>query len=180
MKVYHRELWGPINVFKSESNAYRRLKEKGLCERGIVPDFYGMIEDIDPALWQPHLNMFRKDEARPSALFIEYIPDLRKIDLDNYTTERILKLGTILREIHKAGVLHDDPYPRNMMVQESSDRVCWIDFDRADTFDFPLNERQQHWVAEELEMMDYFVKGLEEDYKEGKISRTWEYYYTYY
>jgi len=37
-----------INVFRCETNAYRRLKAKGFCKRGVIPDFYGVIECIDP------------------------------------------------------------------------------------------------------------------------------------
>ena len=36
-----------INIFRCERNAYRRLKAKGFCERGVIPDFYGVIECID-------------------------------------------------------------------------------------------------------------------------------------
>ncbi|KAE8400560.1 hypothetical protein BDV37DRAFT_201564 [Aspergillus pseudonomiae] len=65
-----------------------------------------------------------------------------------------------------------------MMVQESSDRVLWIDFDRAQTFSYDsITIRQRQWLEEEDELVDYFVDALAADYKEGKIHRTWECYY---
>lgn len=63
------------NPFLCESNAYIRLKERGLCTQGIVPDFLGIIENIDPnncnKEWAPRLNRFREDELLPNAVLIE-------------------------------------------------------------------------------------------------------------
>ncbi|KAL1963351.1 hypothetical protein VTN77DRAFT_8472 [Rasamsonia byssochlamydoides] len=187
MKVYHaieRSHADPpgreIDIFLCESNAYRRLKMKGLCQRGVIPDFYGVIENIDPTLGQPHLDPFLKDKLRPNAVLIEYIPNIRQIDLSTFSETRIARLRAILDEIHQAWVYHGDPYLRNMMVQEDSDRVMWIDFDRAQILsENGPTPRQQQWMKEEDEMMDYFVEALTADYKVGIISRTWPYYYEY-
>ncbi|CDM36356.1 unnamed protein product [Penicillium roqueforti FM164] len=48
------------DLFTNESRAYSRLKAGGFCERGSVPDFYGVVENIDPEAksWQPQLKNF--------------------------------------------------------------------------------------------------------------------------
>lgn len=149
-------------MFICESTAYRRLKGKGLCEEHVVPDFYGVIEQMDPVLWQPHLDQFLKDRLRPRAVLIEHVPGLRQIDLLTYSDHALAKLKVILADIHEARVLHEDTYPRNMMVQENSDRVLWIDFDRAQTFreDLPLTSRQEEWIDDESAIMDEFACAL--------------------
>lgn len=123
-----------INPFVCESTAYGHLKEKGFCQQGVVPDFYGVIEQIDPTSCQPFLKRFLKDKLLPNAIIIEYIPDLHEIDLSTFSEYRVATLRSILKSIPGVGIYHGDPYPRNMMVQENSERVLWIDFDRVQTF----------------------------------------------
>lgn len=108
------------NIFVCESTAYRRLKDAGLCERGVVPDYYGAITDIQPQLW-PDLVNFHNDEQLVDAILLEYIPNMQRLYLGNVTRSRMLKLRSTLQEIHDARVLHDDIYPRNMMVLPSLD-----------------------------------------------------------
>ncbi|KAJ9246535.1 hypothetical protein DTO271D3_8147 [Paecilomyces variotii] len=184
LKVYHsakRSYADPpnreIDSFICESTAYHRLKEYGLCRQGVVPDFYGVIKGIDPTSCQPFLKRFLKDELFPNAILIEYIPDLHEIDLSTFSDYRIATLRTILESIHGVGIYHGDPYPRNMMVQKYTKRVLWIDFDHAQTF----SERKwnSQWIEDEKEMVNEFFDALIEDYNDGKISRTWPYYYTY-
>ncbi|BCS01645.1 uncharacterized protein AKAW2_51986S [Aspergillus luchuensis] len=190
MKVYHdrepNESDPPdriVNLFISESTAYHRLESKGLCQRGVIPNFYGTIRKIQPADW-PDLHMFLNDKLPPNAVLIEYIPHLQQIDLSNYSPQRLAILREILDDIHAAGVLHADPKPRNMMVSvaEEEERVLWIDFDSAQTFTefVDLSPRQQKWFDKENEMMDYFVDALAKDFDEGKLNRTISYYYEWY
>ncbi|EED22545.1 conserved hypothetical protein [Talaromyces stipitatus ATCC 10500] len=166
-----------IDAFTCESTAYCRLKEKGLCQQRVVPDFYGVIKQIDPISCQPFLKPFLKDKLLPNAILIEYIPDLHEIDLSTFSDHRIATLRTILESIHGVGIYHGDPYPRNMMVQKYSERVLWIDFDHAQTFS--ESEWKWQWMQDEKEMVDEFLDALTKDYNDGKISRTWPYYYTY-
>ncbi|KAL7662254.1 hypothetical protein ACMYSQ_001601 [Aspergillus niger] len=189
MKVYHDRgpsEWDPpyreVNIFISESTAYHRLQSKGLCQRGVIPDFYGTIRKIQPANW-PSLSMFLNDKLPPNAILIEYIPNLQQIDLSNYSPKRLAKFREIFDDIHAAGVLHADPKPRNMMVSLSEDdRVLWIDFDSAQTFPEggDLSPRQRKWIEGEDEMVDYFVDALAKDFEEGKLNRTISYYYEWY
>ncbi|GKZ19568.1 hypothetical protein AbraIFM66951_011284 [Aspergillus brasiliensis] len=190
MKVYHdrrrSEASSPdreVNLFVAESNAYHRLKSKGLCEQGVIPDFYGTIKNIEPALWSG-LAKFLNDELPPNAILTEYIPKMQAIGLANYSEPRMAKFRQILDDIHKANVLHGDPMPRNMMVSlgGDQDRVLWVDFDSAQTFpEDGSHRRQKEWVEDEDELVDYFIEALvREDYKDGKLSRTYSYYYDYF
>jgi serine/threonine protein kinase len=148
-----------VNLFLCESTAYERLKAKGLCERGVVPDFYGTITNIQPALW-PSLHMFLGDKLPPNAVLIEYVPNIQPIDLSNFSLQYLREFGHVLEEIHRAGILHGDPKPRNMVVSWDQGRVLWIDFDSAQTFSESLSTRQRTWIKEEDEMMEYFVEAL--------------------
>ena len=149
-------------MFKCESRAYQRLRERGLCKRHLVPEFFGVVEQIDPRLWQPYLNVFLEDGLHPNAVVMEYIPNMREFDLDSFSLSRLQRCQSILDEIHAARVLHSDPYPRNIMVQEETDRVLWIDFDRAQTYaeDKPLTSKQEKSVATETAIMYAFAGAI--------------------
>ncbi|CAI7612957.1 unnamed protein product [Penicillium glandicola] len=158
-----------IDLFKNESRAYRRLKARGFCERGSVPDFYGVVENIDPKAngWQPHLKKFYDrsfpqsldPKARPNGVLMEYIPDLNMFELSNYTEQRARNLHQLLTEIHEAGIVHLDLYPRNMLVQGDSNRVLLIDYELAQIFD-PENPRHPRFFARERDLMEDFVEAL--------------------
>ncbi|OJJ88507.1 uncharacterized protein ASPGLDRAFT_116376, partial [Aspergillus glaucus CBS 516.65] len=103
--------------------------ERGLCDQGIVPDLLGIITQVNPnhPTWAPHLKPFLEDKQSPNAILMEYIPNLHQIDLSNYTKDRGVALQEVLHKIHSVHVCQGDPYPRNMMVQEETGRVLWID-----------------------------------------------------
>lgn len=142
--------------FLLESQAYCQLKAHGLCDKGHIPDFYGLIKDIDlkTAGWEPHLEAFAEEAELPNAVVIEFIPNLRPFELSTYSTERTDQLRSTVVEIHKVGVYHGDIKQRNTKVQEETNRAVLIDFDRAVTF--PLDSRtqteeedMQRWLANE-------------------------------
>ncbi|KAL4926311.1 uncharacterized protein BDV17DRAFT_283429 [Aspergillus undulatus] len=120
MKVHHgrgtREDHDPnreLDIHILETTAYRRMLSKGLCDQGngIVPRFLGYT---------------------PSALFLEYIPNMEMIDIHNFTSQRADRLVLYIRKIHEALVLHNDPQPRNMMlVTEPEPKSELTDRDRA-------------------------------------------------
>ncbi|PWY68464.1 hypothetical protein BO70DRAFT_390357 [Aspergillus heteromorphus CBS 117.55] len=151
MKVHHDYWPDPFasrnrenNIFVCESQAYRRLEAKGLCDRGIVPRFYGTLEKIDPTLHQPYLDMFLQDELAPNAM----------LTFENYTKDSMEWLIKGIADIHDALIEHGDPHPRNMMVVGGSPgRAGWIDFGRAQTFDTltPLN---REWMESERRLVD--------------------------
>lgn len=74
------------------------MKAKGLCERGVVPDFYGTITKIQPTLW-PSLHMFHEDKLPSNAILIEYIPDMQSIGLSNFSQEYLDRFRQILHDM---------------------------------------------------------------------------------
>lgn len=80
--------------------------------------------------------MFLDGKHPPSAILLEYIPNMQQLHWTNYTKKRMDSFIDGLNQIHQAAVEHSDLYPRNMMVVEGDpERAIWIDFDRAQTFD---------------------------------------------
>lgn len=70
-----------------------------------------------------------------------------------HTQKTAAALLEILHKIHDAGVCHSDPYPRNMVVQPETDRVLWIDLDRAQTVsDGSITNRQGSWMEEDTDL----------------------------
>ncbi|KAA8641344.1 uncharacterized protein ATNIH1004_002012 [Aspergillus tanneri] len=53
----------------------------------------------------------------------------RQQDLDRHRVVRLAEKS--LQAIHNLGVLHSDPIPGNMIWDEKSSRVTFIDFERA-------------------------------------------------
>ncbi|RDH34850.1 hypothetical protein BDQ94DRAFT_158748 [Aspergillus welwitschiae] len=163
LKVYHSPRPLPV----------KHRTQHGFCDRGHVPAFYGLIEHINPFHYLPYLQDFVEDTLYPNAILMEYVPDIHPIGLSNYSEKRLHKLQQILLEMHRAGVYHGVPYPRNMMVQITSDRVLWMDFDRAQTFTpQPIKQCHLNWLERETRMMKEFVEGLTADAKLGRIHET--------
>jgi hypothetical protein len=151
-----KERYRPRNIFISESTAYRRLMEAGICQRGITPKFYGTIEKLDPTQCLPQLKAFVDDGGPASAIFLEYIPGICPIHWTNYNAKRMQNFARGLEDIHKAMVLHADLNPRNMMaVDGDPERALWIDFDRADTYEYDteLTEHQKEWMGIERDIV---------------------------
>ncbi|KAL4778626.1 hypothetical protein BJX76DRAFT_342755 [Aspergillus varians] len=176
-----------LDIHVLETTAYRRMREKGLCDRGIVPHFLGSMRKFDPSSCKPYLRKFLEDEYPPSALFLEYIPNMETIHLGNFTPQRAEKLVQGIREIHKALVLHKDPKPRNMILatdpnegeRSMEERILWIDFDRAETYDEDkITDEEKGWIEEEEQIVCEFKQFMEADCKTGKIERAYLFYCT--
>jgi hypothetical protein len=135
------------------------LTEAGVCARGVTPRFYGTIENIDPTSCLPHLKAFIKDEYPPTAILLEYIPNMKELRWSNYNEKRMQNFVDGLNAIDSALVQHGDVYPRNMMIIEGDpERAIWLDFDRAQTFNGELiTERQKGWIAFEKRLMSATV-----------------------
>lgn len=108
--------------------------------------------------------MFVDDELPPTAILIEYVPNMHKIDLSNFSPQNVQTLRETLAEMHLAWVYHGDAETRNMMVSKdpgtNQDRALWLDFDRAETFSECPSEREKSWMKREMDRMDYFVQAL--------------------
>lgn len=171
-----------FQMFLREAKAYRRLKDAGLCKQKIVPDFYGTITNILPTSI-PELIDFHQDKLPPNAILIEYVHGMRPLDLSNFSNDRMAKFQSILNTLHELGINHGDVYPRNMMIvaasQEVEDRVLFIDFDSAQLSPPATPERFAEWVALENEEMKKLSEWLEDDFHDGKIDKSWNFYYEY-
>ncbi|GAD94193.1 hexokinase family protein [Paecilomyces variotii No. 5] len=168
------QYYAPTNrekdIYTCESTAYKCLHDTGLCGRGIVPKFYGVIESLDPKLCQPHLKMFLNDEYFPNAIVLGYIPDMRMLHWTNNTDTRRESFIKGTQEIHQTFIQHSDIHPRNMMVVESDPtRAIWIDFDRTQTFDkFRLTERLKGWIDFDYEIVKDVLDRMEADAREAR------------
>ncbi|EED21986.1 conserved hypothetical protein [Talaromyces stipitatus ATCC 10500] len=99
-----------LDIHILESGAYRQLKERGLCDGGIVPRFFGTMDKFHPRQCLPYLKAFVNDEYFPSAIFLDYTPNMEMIQLHNYTRERTDDLIRGIQEIPKVLLrYHKDP-----------------------------------------------------------------------
>ncbi|OXV11424.1 hypothetical protein Egran_00815 [Elaphomyces granulatus] len=76
----------------------------------MIPRYYGTIENLDPKLYQPHLNDFLEDEYPPKAILLEYIPNMQMLYWTNYTKKGMDNFIKGLQQIHEALVEHSDVY----------------------------------------------------------------------
>lgn len=140
-----------LNRFRCELNAYKKLLASGACARGFVPKFYGYINRMDPAAFQPALQSFARDKLWPRAILLEYFPNAESLNCVNYSDALYPQAIEGMHEIHRAGVHHRDIYPKNLLlVRGNPDRLVWIDFDVATTFtDFEPEQlaRCDHEIA---------------------------------
>lgn len=164
-KVYHEngdpgfaENGRDLNRFRCEVNAYKKLLSSGVCESGFVPKFYGHIDRIDPTKFDPALRHFADDKFKPRAILLEFLPNTEKLNCVNCSETLYPQAIDGMKQIHKAGVFHEDIYPRNMLiVRGTPDRLVWIDFDVATTFT-ELGPKQQAHCDHEIDL----IKGLGE------------------
>lgn len=137
---------------------------------------------------------------RCKAILAPWLQRSWSLHLRKHRLRRLQEQG----KINDAYVFHNDAWPRNMMVQPSTDRVLWIDFVSAHAF----SHRSDYWLAADIqltnELMDFLVGTFyhpttaflsffflfflffdgwhqlqAEDVKEGKLSRACGYYYHY-
>lgn len=145
-----------------EYDAYRLLRKEGFCKRGLVPNFYGTIQNIDVNLW-PQFSQYQNHKYRPSAVLMEYVPDAEQLSLDNFSEDNIERLVAIIAEFHEVGLRHGDIFPRNMMVVQGTprDRVFWLDFDVSQVVDRKTcTDREKKLLEEESQWMENFATAL--------------------
>ncbi|KAL4952995.1 hypothetical protein BDW69DRAFT_184880 [Aspergillus filifer] len=76
---------------------------------------------------------------------------MEPLQLHNFTIERADILIEGIRQIHKVLMRYNDAKARNMMVSmgpNGKERVLWIDFDRAETYDEESITAKQHGYIE--------------------------------
>lgn len=161
------------------------LKRNKFCARGVVPDFHGVITDMDPSEW-PDWQIFHRENEPPlpaNAILMEYIDDMEFIKPSIYTPERGARLSQIMDEFHGIGFRHGDCYPRNMITVpgrgDAKDRVLWIDFELSKLVDLDsMDAHENELLQEEREVMNQFVQSIAIDFENGgKINETSMWYY---
>ena len=120
--------------FFREATAYRYLLHEGVCAAGVVPYCYGYTV-IDQTEWKmprkdDWLRPFRSDPNRPKVLVLEFLPCASQMTLRWTTPQTAQAAMDALNIIHRAGIIHDDIHPRNLLVLPEG-RVVWIDFELA-------------------------------------------------
>lgn len=149
----------------NEIQAYERLQGHGLSESdvGYIPRFYRVIEDFDRNLLPSPSPVGLEDSRGAGAILLEYIPGLHILDTQTYTRDRGRRLLEILQMIHEAGVLHNDIGQHNLGVSAEGERVLWLDFDMATTFDEKTIQtawQQEQLKKHEMEIAASIVKEL--------------------
>ncbi|KAB8267073.1 hypothetical protein BDV30DRAFT_244642 [Aspergillus minisclerotigenes] len=185
MKVHHgrgpREDYEPVDreldIHVREYTAYCRLKSKGLCGR-VVPNLLGRLRKFDPELYRPHLDNFINDKYLPTALFLQYIPQIEMIHLHYFSEERMDNLIMGIQAIHQALVEHGDPKPRNMtVIKDDPSKVKWIDFDRAEAYtEDTIADRQQGLLAEEEEITRELKESLQAGHHTRELKESYIFY----
>lgn len=119
-----------------------------MCPGYITHQFYRINENIDPREYLSHLRHFVNDEYPPTAILLQYIPNMKELKWTEYEERRRQNFAGGLNAIYDALVFFDDLYPRDMMVVDGNlERVIWLDFDRAQTFNGHLSGRQKELIA---------------------------------
>ncbi|KAK2758953.1 hypothetical protein FQN54_003051 [Arachnomyces sp. PD_36] len=159
-----------LNRTRCEIRAYCRLKSSKVCDEGFVPEFYGYMSAVDPALWT-HLSVFQNDIDHPSVIMIEYLPNPIPMNSVTFSKERFEKVNVGIERINSALVEHNDPYPKNVLIVPGEpERVVWIDFDVAIVYpadESYMGERERGWFKLEAERVKSYGTMLEEDQKNG-------------
>ena len=149
-----------LNRFRCEFNAYEKLVTSGVCESRVVPKFHGYIDRVDPALFYPTLKHFAHDKFQPRGMLLEYLPNAESLNCVNFLDALFPQAIEGMKEIHKAGVHHQDIYPKNiLLVRGNPDRLVWIDFDFATTFT-DLEPEQLALSDHEIELVKGFGDAL--------------------
>lgn len=103
------------------------------------------------------------DIHAPNAILLEYLEDTEELNCVNYSGDRLQAAIVELRGIHSALIHHRDVYPKNsLIVRGPPERVVWIDFDVAMTFDStkPMGYQADEHCNFEIELVKSFGRLL--------------------
>jgi predicted Ser/Thr protein kinase len=123
LKVFRSGWMTPFNL---ERTAYEYLKAAQIVE--FIPHVYGYGQRTLPD-WGLQVD----DDSLYYAIVMEWLGNMRQLSPETVNIQTACNLLEGLSKIHKAGVLHDDSFRRNMMVMPgpSGKRAVWIDFSCA-------------------------------------------------
>lgn len=169
-----------LNFFR-EAATCRYLKQHGFCERGLVPDFYGVVRDMMPEDWSI-IGLFRPRLLPADAILIEFIPEMQMLNLENYTKSRGEIICQTFRDFNRLGVLHRDIHPRNIQIvigrTRRSERVLWTDFELSELIDRRRSKGVlKEWLKNERKQLAELLKCVAEDYEIGELDSSYHYYH---
>lgn len=134
-----------------ELNAYKNLKKYSVCGNRFVPRFYGHIDRLDPAAFQPALQHFVHDKFYPRVILLEYLSNAESLNCENYSDARYRHAIYGMKEIRNAHVHHKDIYPENVLTATGEpEKVVWVDFDVATTFSSMGPSEQEYSEYEDV------------------------------
>jgi len=124
LKVFLKDWTTPYNL---EITAYAYLRHAGL--KYFIPKVLARgqrtvsgwgLEDVDG-----------ETEGGFYGILMEWIDGSEMLSDENVTLEHAQCLVRGLMKIHEAGVLHNDAFPKNMLVVPGTGRAVWVDFSCA-------------------------------------------------
>ncbi|KAA8898474.1 hypothetical protein FN846DRAFT_209065 [Sphaerosporella brunnea] len=148
LKIYAPAPDGQRDIFNAEYTAYTALLHHGVClpptapGKRFVPYCYGGLalrhlrRNLQrAAAWKSPLKKLLP-RTPLLALVLEYIPNSTTVAADPAQLLRHPHLVDELLEgidkVHAAGVMHEDPLPRNMVIQSGETPAAWwVDFGSA-------------------------------------------------
>jgi len=143
MKLFRSGWMTPFNL---EKTAYELLQDANIV--GYIPHVYGYgyrtLSD-----W----GIPSSEDDIYYGFVMEWLGKAEKVSAENITLDSAAMLLEGLADIHRAGVLHNDMYRRNIMVIPGEERGVWIDFSCAHT-----DEENMH--RQEMNICGGIVLGL--------------------
>ncbi|EQL33949.1 hypothetical protein, variant 1 [Blastomyces dermatitidis ATCC 26199] len=122
--------------------------------------------------------MFINDTELPSAIFIEYIPNMHQLHLDTFFKDCMTKFVWVIKAITAALVMHNDLKARNFMITPG-ERVVLLDFNRARIYNNNIiTAEQQEWLQENVQIVQDLGCLLEMDVAEGRLNHSYLYFCT--
>ncbi|PYI09804.1 hypothetical protein BO78DRAFT_362287 [Aspergillus sclerotiicarbonarius CBS 121057] len=143
--------------YRCETQSYRALHAHDVCGKGVLR-FYGTLENLDPFAFEPHLQYFTDDKYLPCAILLEWLPDARPLGDLEWSPQLVKPIYAALGQIHQAGVIHNDAYPKNILVVpgKQGQRIVWIDFDVSIVF--VGGKRPKMNLDDEIDMENQLIR----------------------
>jgi serine/threonine protein kinase len=169
LKVGAPEKKGYEDPFMKEYDAYTALLHHNVCrspdststEPRVVPYCYGLVllQDLRKQMrrasyWKSPLKKHLRNRPLYS-LLLEYIPNAVTFAAEparlSQQPQLVTTIVDALRSVHSAGVYHNDPMPRNVLLDENGG-VWWIDF--GSSYNTALTLIEDGWFESELNLVE--------------------------
>jgi len=123
LKLFKQGWTTPFNL---EKTAYEHLIAAEV--KDCIPKIYGYAART---LYDWGLAGDDSDDELYNGILMEWLEGGQMVSVNNITLTNACSLLEALDRIHKAGVLHFDPFRHNQIVFPGTRRVVWIDFSCA-------------------------------------------------